>query len=317
MVVFESVLEETSIDQFLDAKGLSEKPSHEFEFVPAPADLKAYVNSLYILNVGPDGLEEVLPSYSGQLLFTCEGGGRMDFGTGYVEAPARVCFIGPLSKAHPFVLEGPTQVLGVSLTFKGWAALTGLAVVQNSDRFVSVESGLGKPIAKQALKLLTDLCSNSISISQAIDRLAELLRKRIKPLPESHAHLIDVTYEWLSSSFNPKNDQLYERLALSKRQAQRLVKRFFGLPPSRLKRRYRAIRAATLLSDPNLDEAVLWELLSSFYDQPHMIREIREFTGRTPRILAGGEGSIVTDMLGRNGYGIVDLFGGGEEAQLA
>ena len=144
-----------------------------------------------------------------------------------------------------------------------------------------------------------------------------MLRQRLTPLPTSHAQLVDATYEGLSSSFNPASELLYKKLALSKRQVQRLVKRFFGLPPSRLKRRYRAIRAASLLSDPNLGRADLSELLDSFYDQSHMIREIREFTGRTPRLLSDAKNSVVADMLGPDGYGIVDLFGEGEEEQLA
>ena len=203
------------------------------------------VNSLYILNVGSDGLQEMLPSYSGQLLMVCEGGGRMDFGAGFVQAPAELCFIGPLSRAHPFVLDGPTRVLGVSLTFKGWAALTGLPVVQSSDRFVPAERGLGEAIARQTFELLDEIRSNAISIPQACEHLGRLLKQRLTPMPTSHAQLVDATYEWLSSSFNPASELLYKKLALSKRQVQRLVKRFFGLPPSRLKRRYRAIRAAS------------------------------------------------------------------------
>lgn len=296
---------------------MTQKPTHEFQFLPAPDDLAAYVNSFYILKVGPDGLEEMLPAYSGQLLLSCAGAGRMDFGSGFVEAPGSACFIGPLSKAYPFIIDGPTQILGVSMTFKGWAALTGLPVVQSSDKFIPLESGFGSMIAKHAQRLTEELAENSISVAQAQARLEDLLLQKLQPLTDSHAKLVDATYEWLSNSFSPSNAQLYEQLPMSKRQVQRLVKRFFGLPPSRLKRRYRTIRAATLLSNPNLDSAVLSEIFDSFYDQSHMIREIREFTGRTPRLLAGDSGSIVNETLAREGYGIVDLFGGGEEGQLA
>ena len=88
----------------------------------------------------------------------------------------------------------------------------------------------------------------------------------------------------------------------------RLVKRFFGLPPARLKRWYRAIRAATLLGDSKLSEERRNEIRDAFYDQAHLIRVIREFTGRTPRFLSQPGKSMVNDTLGPEGYGLADLF---------
>ncbi|TNE33913.1 MAG: AraC family transcriptional regulator [Alphaproteobacteria bacterium] len=292
-------------------------PAHAFEFVPAPADLAPYLNSLYVLRIAPQGLKEMLPAYSGQLLISNGPSGRLDFGHGFVEAKPRVTVVGPLSHASPLEIDGPACILGVSMSFYGWAALTGLPAASHGDRFLDVGTALGEAAGTAALQLSADFELGKIDARAALDKVADILRSCAAPLPDQHRFLIETTYNWLSSSFSPPSEELYAKLPMSPRQAQRLVNRFFGLPPHRLMRRYRAIRAATLLADPKLDPALRAEVLNSFYDQAHMIREIREFAGRTPRLLVKGGGSIVQETLREDGYGVVDVFAGNEAEQLA
>lgn len=288
-----------------------------FEFVPAPADLAPYLNSLYVLRIGPQGLQEMLPAYSGQLLVSSGPSGRLDFGKGYVEATPDTTVVGPLSHAYPLELDGPAVMIGASMSFYGWAALTRLPAASHADRFITVEAALGPEAGAEAANLAADLSKGRVDEQGALDRMADLLRGCAVPLPDRHRELIETTYGWLSSGFNPPSEGLYGQLPMSQRQVQRLVRRFFGLPPQRLLRRYRAIRAATLLADPGLDPALRAEVLNSFYDQAHMIREIREFVGRTPRFLRKGDGSIAQATLREDGYGIVDVFAGNEAEQLA
>ena len=75
-------------------------------------------------------------------------------------------------------------------------------------------------------------------------------------------------------------------------------------------------RAATLLAMPQLPEEIEAEIREAFYDQAHLIKEIRFFTGRTPKRLQPAAGSPINDMLGPDGYGSVNLFGSGEAEQL-
>lgn len=292
-------------------------PAHAFEFVPAPADLAPYLNSLYVLRIAPQGLKEMLPAYSGQLLVSNGPSGRLDFGQGYAEATPGATVVGPLSHACPLEIDGPAVILGASMSFYGWAAFTRLPAASHGDRFLDVGSALGGAAGSAALQLSADFKFGKIEARAALDKVAEILRPCVAPLPDQHRFLIETTYSWISSSFNPPSEGLYSKLPMSKRQAQRLVNRFFGLPPHRLMRRYRAIRAATLLADPKLDPALRAEVLNSFYDQAHMIREIREFTGRTPRLLVKGGGSIVQETLREDGYGVADVFAGNEAEQLA
>ncbi|MDB5690154.1 MAG: putative AraC family transcriptional regulator, partial [Sphingomonas bacterium] len=66
----------------------------------------------------------------------------------------------------------------------------------------------------------------------------------------------------------------------SPRQLARLANRIYGAPPKLLARKYRALRAAHLLCDSGDDG--FSAARDAFYDQSHLIREVRRFTGLTP-----------------------------------
>ncbi len=74
----------------------------------------------------------------------------------------------------------------------------------------------------------------------------------------------------------------------SSRQVLRMVNKLYGMPPKYLARKYRALRAARAFAEDNEDE--LLELEDAFYDQSHMIREIKYFAGVTPTKLRVAEG---------------------------
>jgi methylphosphotriester-DNA--protein-cysteine methyltransferase len=85
---------------------------------------------------------------------------------------------------------------------------------------------------------------------------------------------------------------------LSQRQLERMTKRYYGMPPKKLARKYRAVRAAHLLAKgDSLDDTALG---LAFYDQSHLIREIKQFTGLTPTELKSGSSILTTaTMQGR------------------
>lgn len=71
---------------------------------------------------------------------------------------------------------------------------------------------------------------------------------------------------------------------------ERRCRALYGAPPKLLARKYRALRAAVALlaGQVSLDEAVGM----GFYDQPHMSREIKQFTGYTPRQMKSEPGLL-------------------------
>lgn len=295
---------------------LGETGAHSFEFVAAPGDLAPYLNSLYVWRLPEGQLDDVLPAYSGQMVAFVEGTARMQFDDGCVAQSSDAFFLAPLCQARNFSVSGPAQLFGVSLNFRGWAALSGLSVQDHHDCFLDPDIVLDAYLVEEFQALATRWRKGAIKDSALLDALSDIVRRGISRLPEQHLTVIDRTLEWLSSSFRPELDDLYDMLPYSKRQAQRLVAQFFGQSPVRLVRRYRAVRAATLLSMPQLPEDIEAEIREAFYDQAHLIKEIRFFTGRTPKRLQPGGEPGINQMLGPDGYGAVDLFGSGEAEQL-
>ena len=299
--------------------GAADIPSdlpYSFEFVEAPADLRPYCNSLYIFRAAAPGFEDWLPAYSGQLAVVPSGRADMVFDKGRVGHTSEVTLMGPLLKARQFRINGPMLMLGVSLNFRGWAALTQLPVNENHDDFLPPETGFASELIERLAAIPEALRSGAMDEREGLDAMACVVRDGLGELSVRHVQVIDTTLEWLSSSFKPEIEVLQDKLPYSERQVQRLVTRFFGQPPVRLIRRYRAVRAATLLSLPELPVELEAEIRDAFYDQAHMIKEIRAFTGRTPRRLEKGADTPVKDMLGPDGYSSVDLFGGSQDRQL-
>ena len=267
---------------------------YSFEFVPPPPDLAQYVNALYKLTYH-DAIDEVLPAYSAQLLVSAGPAGMADFGNGLVESYRYASMLGPLTTAHRVTMDEPTAIYGASISVYGWAALTGLPALESSNRHIDAVSGLGAEAGQAALALGRK--SSRLSDTEVFDQLADIVRSRAEPLPRGHGQLIDATFRWLTSDFNPLIDDLYASLPYSERQVQRLVKQFFGLPPTRLKRQYRALRAAVILSDPNVSDSARDMVYAAFYDQAHLIREVKQFTGRTPRLLEPGRVTLASTTL--------------------
>jgi AraC-like DNA-binding protein len=107
---------------------------------------------------------------------------------------------------------------------------------------------------------------------------------------------------WLSEPGYPDVDLLTDSTGLSLRQLERMTKRYYGMPPKKLARKYRALRAAQALAHgDSLDDAGLG---LAFYDQSHLIREVKQFTGLTPSQLRAGKSQLTrATMEGRRALG--------------
>lgn len=85
---------------------------------------------------------------------------------------------------------------------------------------------------------------------------------------------------WLETVPVPPLSILVADTRRSLRQVERCCKRLYGRSPKALSREVRAMRAAAAMSaDPEAEYDVVQH---GFYDQPHMIRELKHFTGKTP-----------------------------------
>ena len=267
------------------------------DYLPVPSEIADYVTVLYHFRCDEPFIRDIQPAAIGQLTIFPFGQGQMIFRDGRVEPSHEVNLIAPLSLAAPFEMRGPFHAIGAALSPLGWAALTGLSAQAHGNHLYPAGLHLGDGLAREGAQWCAQYRAGELGGPDCARLLGQWIARHLKPVPARHAKLIAETGRWLSSALNPAVEDLYQRLNYSARQAQRLVEQYFGLPPCALARKYRALRAAALLSLPQLRPEAEAQVDNAFYDQAHLIREIRLFVGRTPARLDAGETPYLSEML--------------------
>ena len=271
------------------------------DYIAPPPAIAPYVTTLYHFRCDERVIRDIQPAAIGQLCLFPHGTGEMHFAQGHRDPNHPVGLLTPLSRAAPIVVDGPFHAFGAALTPIGWAALTGLHAGDHRDRLLPAATVLGPEIDTLGHRLLGAYRSDMMSGPECASAIGDFIAGHVKPINPRHLELIAATGRWLGAAFNPEVSELTGIAGYSARQVQRLVERYFGLTPRALARKYRALRAAALLSAPQVtfeDEA---EIGAAFFDQPHMIREITHFVGRTPARLSDQTTPYLAAMIdGRN-----------------
>ena len=267
------------------------------DYIAPPAAISDYVTTLYHFRCDEPKIRDIHPASVGHLAIFPYGKGEMHFREGHRDPNPEVAVMTPLTTANPIVVDGPFHVIGAALTPLGWAALTGLHAGENRDRLRNANDILGEHAVELGNELNTHYRNGTKTGPECALELGELIGRSVKKVNSRHAHLIKVVNNWLGSSLNPSLADLLEKAAYSERQVQRLTERYFGLSPQALARKYRALRAAALLSFPVLTPEFEAELGDAFFDQSHMIREINRFVGRTPARLKDPDNPFLSELI--------------------
>ena len=244
--------------------------------------LEPYVATFYVYRCHQSDIRDMHPSNVSHLVMFLSGEGVMHFPNGTKDRIAAISLFTPCSVAAPYSTNGPLYALGAVLTPLGWAALTGLDATRHGNRVYDATLHLGEEAAVLARESGEAYRTGRIDPIEVVRKLGNLIEGKLKPVNPRHARLIALVMEWLSERSDRKLETLHSMIGYSERQVQRLTQRFFGLPPKALLRKSRALRAAATFSNPRATVEQLQHVTDLFYDQSHMIREIRLFAGRTP-----------------------------------
>lgn len=250
-------------------------------FAP-PEHLRAYIGSVYIFTVSAPGYSDVTRADLPQLRFMIEGGGQYHFHDGTVMTTPEVCLLGPTMGATRFMLDGPAHVLGVSLLPAGWLALLGCHASAMADRLIDPVA-YGRSDCSRMLAELRRLDDAEAMAARAWAVLTQYIA-RAPLIPPNIWQLLQAIDNWLTHEGSPRIEALAEATGLSARHLARLTKRYYGAPPKLLARKYRALRcSARIVLDRENWQSLLED--GRFYDQSHLIREIKHFIGLTPHQL--------------------------------
>jgi AraC-like DNA-binding protein len=259
--------------------------------------LAALVSSLYRLDFEGDSFCEIERADRAQFRFQLKGTGEYHFTNGEVVQICPVTIIGPTTAPVTAKSQCSLSVFGWGMLPAGWAALMGSEAADYVDKAFDARLIFGDWI----MGIRDELIANPEFADQIeIGCLAADNIFRFKTTaPFEFTRKVDA---WLAEPGDPDVDLLAAETSLSLRQLERMTKRYYGMPPKKLARKYRALRAAQALAHgDSLDDAGLGLV---FYDQSHLIREVKQFTGLTPSQLRSGQSELTqATMDGRRALG--------------
>lgn len=257
----------------------------EIEFRPSSGRLIPHVESFYLCHVDRPSIDGVERVDLGQWRFFLDGSGHVTFPDGHREATMPVMVNGPGTAHWTYHINGPFRCFGMSLRGVGWRSLIGRPADQVADQLVDAVELFGPEIVA-----LHDRLRALTTLDEMVAAIEPLLLQRLdaaRRIPKAHLVFLRIVREWAAGG-DPTIESLYGAMeaetGMGQRQVQRLCKEYFAGPPNHLRRKFRAIGAAMRI----YQGASLDEVMGPFADQPHLINEIKHFTGHTPGSLRDG-----------------------------
>ncbi|MEQ1724468.1 MAG: helix-turn-helix domain-containing protein [Sphingopyxis sp.] len=260
------------------------------EYAPPPPELADRISSLYTLSQSTATYDEVERADRPQLRVMISGSGHYHFPDGHADPAFPVTIIGPSSGTIRGIGHGPMRVVGAGLLPSAWAVLMGADAQHWADRAFDAEQivGVRARALYDAIHAKDDTARHFALICDFIADIADSTHDA------GATAFIRIVDAWLSERIDPEINALVDRTGLGMRQIERLSKRYYGLPPKTLARKYRALRAAAALArGDDLDALGLGE---TFYDQSHLIREMKRFAGLTPEQIKKRQSSMLTEI---------------------
>lgn len=249
----------------------------QLDYVVAPAGVADYVTIFYHFRADVPVFEDTERADHAQLrLRLSPGGATYRFADGTAKDASDLHIVGPTSGAFNVHAKGPVHVFGAGITPAGWAAMIGLDASTMLNRVIDATDLFGDRIEQAAAAIkAAEGCPNAMSrIGEAL--VLDLVRGGSGDAVEFMRRVDN----WLAASASPDVEHLVQATGLSRRQVERRCNALYGAPPKLLARKYRALKAAVALVSGG---AEIGDVLDcGFYDQSHLIREIKQFTGLTP-----------------------------------
>ncbi len=256
-------------------------------YSPPPASLGDRISSLYELRQDSPTYNELERADRPQFRILISGSGHYEFANGQIDPSGRVIIVGPTSGPVRGVGTGPLHCVGAGLLPPAWVSIAGHDAEQWIDRAIDAQALFGECATQlaDAVAATDDTDERFRLICAFLHTVTEMT----DPAQIAFTRMVDA---WLCSAPDPQIDALVTECGLSMRQLERLTKRYYGLPPKTLARKYRALRAASALARGDCMDA----LADSFYDQSHLIREVKRFAGLTPQQIKKRESHLLAEI---------------------
>lgn len=248
------------------------------DYAAPPEDLREHLSVFYEFRADLPVFEDTDKADFAQFRFLLEGSGTYRFVDGREQPAPAIQIVGATTGPTHVRVEGPVHMIGVGILPAGWPALLDFEASLLVNRVIDATELFGDALAgvADALRAATTI-EQKVQIGSA---LARDLMARGNSAAFDFTRLVD---DWLESSPMPSIADLVATTGLSRRQLERRCNAYYGSPPKQLARKYRALKATIALARGDAEATTL--LAEGFYDQSHFIREIKAFTGVTPKTI--------------------------------
>jgi AraC-like DNA-binding protein len=202
---------------------------------------------------------------------------------------------GVVTRRFDILLRGEGRVFGVKFrpggfaAFAGQDAAAGVDVAAYTDRClplatvigasVGSSSGEGGPIAElQAAILAMDEDDGRVGLMDEF-----LLARRPKALDPRYEQLLAIVAAMLADRTLTSVQAVTDRFGIEPRSLQRLFRRYVGVGPKWVLRRFRLHDAQLMLDAGEVDDLATLATTLGWFDQAHFTRDFRAAVGVPPR----------------------------------
>jgi AraC-like DNA-binding protein len=190
-------------------------------------------------------------------------------------AGARLVLLGPVTEQAAVELDGGSEYFGVRFRTGQAPRLADIVPVELTNAHVELTSlgGVSLDVLAERLSSAPDMPSRQLVVEELVRGAPPLARdvrgRRAAALVEAHGGRLRV-------------DELAAALGLSARSLERLCLEQLGMPPKRLGRLVRLRQVLVRLQAGNFGTLADLAHACGYSDQPHMIRDFKQLTGRVP-----------------------------------
>lgn len=260
-------------------------------YAPAP-DLDPYIRRHYIFAAELPAdyvLIDRLLSETAFVRILLKGDWAAEVAPGWWENAGPVAFFGGNSLPLPVRVKGPFLVAGFAIKPGGWSALFGESACTFNNRMhrlCDIWGGVADDMFAGVAPAQDD--------AGMVTAMEDAIRRRIATVRRPGEDRQVSRFETIARlDSTVRIDTVAADLGLSVRQLERRCLKGFGLTPKMILRRSRFLDMATAMrgfSDPSEEQLAALR----YFDQSHLNREFRRFTGMTPGAFAQAQTPLLT-----------------------
>ena len=248
------------------------------------ADLAPFIRRFYVFEAPlPDAMivEDFLLAETAFVRCLLRGDWAGETRPGEWGTAGKTVFFGANSKPFKVRVKGGFAVTGFAIRPSGWHALFSEPHHMVADKMLPLQLLWGQ-LADQMFEDVAEAKDDAAQL-QAMENA---IRKRLALFQRCDADTQMARFEIIARTDSTiRIEEAASQVGLSVRQLERRCLAAFGLTPKAILRRSRFLDSATAMrgfSSPS--EGELGAL--RYYDQSHMNREFRRYTGMTPKVFA-------------------------------